>query len=290
MKKKVNVFGKEMSVFAIVMIAMVGLASAALLPYFGIITGTVTVSQGLLVDGQGMDDSASLIDTYTGFTSLETKTTVSGEHNLTNNADVNANVNLNSNCSSDRATSSCDEADIKIMGTLELTKKDVNFSENSPPWVIPNNAGKVQIKYMIVGDKFTADVVENGIPGYVLVYYGDNDVRFANPGEAVLIVNVTGNLPAVDDANANVNDYSAEYPTTPHGAKIWYVPSNAIPGGVIDWARASEFYFESSLIQYNAEGNITVYPTEVLDFTIESDFPLMTYPGTYTITTTVDSQ
>jgi len=50
---------------------------------------------------------------------------------------------------------------------------------------------------------------------------------------------------------------TGEYNTC-HGAKIWYVPSSAIlVDDELDWGRASEFYFESKLIQYNANGEIT---------------------------------
>ena len=44
MKKKVSLLGKEVSVFAIVMVAMIGLVSAALVPYLsGMVTGNVNV-------------------------------------------------------------------------------------------------------------------------------------------------------------------------------------------------------------------------------------------------------
>ena len=50
MTKKVNVFGKGVPVFVIAMIAFMGLATAALMPYFGQITGNAVVNQGLSVD------------------------------------------------------------------------------------------------------------------------------------------------------------------------------------------------------------------------------------------------
>ncbi len=79
LKKKVNVFGKGIPVFAIVILGL-ALVSAALLPYFGKITGLVTVtSQGLLVDGLSYPDSQNAIveewDDST-FTSLEERTYV----------------------------------------------------------------------------------------------------------------------------------------------------------------------------------------------------------------------
>jgi len=163
--------------------------------------------------------------------------------------------------------------DVSYIGTLELTKKTVNF--NLDVWDIPTDADKVQIEYTVVGDEFSAEVVGTPIEGYVLIYYKDNSDRFNEPAEAIL---VEGNsfpyLPYKQDRNS-VEDGTYDYCTTGeyntcHGAKIWYVPSEDInTEGVISWAHASEYYFESSLIQYNAEGQITVYPTEVLDFTPE---------------------
>jgi len=174
------------------------------------------------------------------------------------------------------------------VGELELTKKTVNFALDE--WAVLSD--KVQIEYIIAGEEFNAEVItdaQNSVD-YVLVYYADNDVRFANPGQAVLVEDVEGNLPATDDENADLNDYSLEYSTTPFGAKIWYVPMDAliyVGNGAydIDWARASEFYFETSLIQYNKDGLITVYPDEVLDFTPMYEFDAIT--GTYTVTTSV---
>ncbi len=290
MKKKVNIFGKSVPVLLIALIAVTGFASAALLTYFGVITGSVLVSQGLLVDGQSMPESGVLTDGSVTMYSLEAKT-VSSElpHSLTNNANVNALVDLDTVCTFDTivAGGSCPEVKTSYVGTLQLTKKTVVFGQEV--WEIPVGADKVQIEYTVVGDKFSAEVVTEDVTNtdYVLIYYADNVDRFIHPEKAILVEDVLGNLPYTDDENI-VNDYSAEYPTTPHGAKIWYVPSNAIDSaGELDWARASEFYFESSLIQFNTAGQITVYPTEVLDFSIESDFPQMTYPGTYTITTKV---
>lgn len=152
----------------------------------------------------------------------------------------------------------------KYVSTLGLTKKVVAFGEPNWTWIA---GGEVEVEYTVVGSEFSAEVIGEGIEGYVLVYYADNDDRFANPGETVLVENVAGNLPGVDDKNANLNDYSLEYPTTPHGAKIWYVPETAVPNGVVDWTRANEFLFETNLIEYNAEGQITIYSGQTLTVT-----------------------
>lgn len=137
-------------------------------------------------------------------------------------------------------------------GTLELTKKVVDFSENSPPWVILGD--KVQIEYTIVGDEFSAEVTNGEIAGYVLIYYADNADRFNNVAKAVYVEDVDTNLPYAGDQNAEdgENDYciTEEYVTC-HGAKIWYIPSNAIDiDGNIIWGMADKFYFETDLITY----------------------------------------
>ncbi len=178
--------------------------------------------------------------------------------------------------------------DVEYKSTLQLTKKDVDF--NLDVWNIPNDAEKVEIEYTIVGSEFNAEVIEDlqNEDGYVLVYYADNDDRFANPGEAVLVEDVAGDLPAVGDENVALNDYSAEYPTTPNGAKIWYVPSSALNEGVIDWSMADEFYFESKLIQYNSDGEIIMYPGMLLEINPEYTIDL-NFVGNTTVTNYVEN-
>jgi len=149
----------------------------------------------------------------------------------------------------------------KYVSELTLAQKVVDFDLDK--WDLLVDGDEVVVEYTIVGDSFSAEVVEGELENYVLIYYADNDDRFANPGEAVLIEDVLGNLPAVDDENADLNDYSLEYPTTPFGAKIWYVPSDSLTEGVIDWSRANEFLFETELIQHSDE-EITIYSGQTL--------------------------
>jgi len=55
LNKKVTIFGKQISVIAIALLAMAGLASAGLLSYYGMITGTATVKQSLVISSNGAD-------------------------------------------------------------------------------------------------------------------------------------------------------------------------------------------------------------------------------------------
>ena len=262
-------FNKKYLAFGILGIVALAVVSAGLITYYGQSTQTINVESPVEFIG---DETSTVGGNYAG------QVLVGNELGMKNNAGFEVLMQISDD--SDLPRNNGIETTYK--GNLELTKKTVNFELDV--WEVLGE--KVQIEYTVVGEEFNAEVVGTEIPGYVLVYYADNDNRFANPGQAVLVEDVSENLPGVDDENADLNDYSAEYPTTPFGAKIWYVPSDAIPGGVIDWSRASEFYFESSLIQYNDLGQITVYPGETLDFTPEFNVSLL-FNGTAEITTSV---
>ena len=261
--------------FGFLAFCMVALVSAGVVYHYGQVEQEIIIQSPIEFNGQPATLSGEWMNTDVEGSSMTVR----------NIAPFAVNVSI----VDDADTVGLGEIGTSYIGKLELTKKTVNFAENSPPWVILSD--KVQIEYTIVGDKFEAEVTDGTINGYELIYYKDNSDRFNEPAEAIL---VEGNsfpyLPYNADKNsefADEHDYCTlnEYNTC-HGAKIWYVPSSAMTGGVIDWTRASEFYFESSLIQYNADGLITVYPTEVLDFT--PIYELGDIDGTYTITTTVD--
>ncbi len=93
LKKKVNVFGKGIPVFAIVILGL-ALVSAALIPYWGIITGSVVVNQGLFLDEKAWDTPIGYSESLT---SLDAKMITSG-HYLDNQADVDAIVYLKTTC------------------------------------------------------------------------------------------------------------------------------------------------------------------------------------------------
>jgi len=95
MKKKVNVFGKKLPVFVLVLLG-IGLVSAALITTWGVITGSVFVTQGLKLDDKDWDADDIIYDAT--FTSLEEKTVSSGLHDLKNTATVDATVTLDTTC------------------------------------------------------------------------------------------------------------------------------------------------------------------------------------------------
>lgn len=152
--------------------------------------------------------------------------------------------------------------EVSYLGTLALDKKDTST------WDLVGTP--IEIGYTIIGDSFeVTDVPE----GYTAIYYKDEVVglegRIANPQSAISIVGV-GNLPHLDDANV---DELANYCAEPDnynqckGAKIWVVPNEDVIAGVLNWANMANYYYELDLIQYNAEGEITLSPGASLTVT-----------------------
>jgi len=120
-----------------------------------------------------------------------------------------------------------------------------------------------------------------------LIYYKDNSDRFNSPAQVINLNDINSNLPYLNDSNAEEYNYcdTGEYLTC-QGAKIWYVPTTAIEsGGNINWGRASEFLFETSLVQYS-KGSIILYPGQNLKV-IPSYKVLSNATGEITITTQI---
>jgi hypothetical protein len=259
---------KKFLMFGILGFFAIALVSAVLIDYYGLFNQEVNVNQPIEVTG----DTTQSIDCEAGDSCDGSEIRIGNDGtqeiavSIVNIADEGVNTIYKSN--------------------LELTKKSVDFTKDV--WDILND--KVQIEYTIVGDNFNAKVTEGAKEGYELIYYKDNSNRFNSPAKAIKLSDVSENLPYEDDKNAEEYDYCStnEYATC-HGAKIWYVPSNAINSdGSLDWSRASEFYFESELIQFNSEGNVITYPTNTISILPVYEFDLAIEEGTYTITTLVN--
>lgn len=261
-KKK---FNKKLLMFAIPLFA-IALVAASVLTYYVVFSTTLDVNN---VDGMG--------DYTQDLSGVEYPNSVSGDS-----------IELLNDLESDRTLSIIDDStesvEVTYRSTLELTRKEVVFGVT--PWVVLGD--KVQVEYTIVGDEFSAEVTDGLDENYVLVYYADAEDRFANPEEAILVEDVSENLPYITDSNSEFYDYcSIEGYSTCHGAKIWYVPLTAINvDNSLDWSRASEFFFESKLIQYNSDGSIVLYSGDTLEITPEYT-PSEHAVGTYEIVTTV---
>jgi len=151
--------------------------------------------------------------------------------------------------------------EVSYLGTLELSKKDSEWAPIGEP---------ITIGYTVIGNSFeVTDVPE----GYTAIYYKDIVVglegRITNPQPAISIIGV-GNLPQIDDANMDeLANYCAEpdYYNQCRGAKLWVVQTTDITEGTLNWANMASYYYELDLIQYNADGEITLSPGASLTVT-----------------------
>lgn len=169
---------------------------------------------------------------------------------------------------------------------LDLSQKIVDFS--SDVWDVDSEGDTAVVEFTLVGETFEAEVIDGAKEGYELVYYKDNSDRFESPATAIGVNSISGNLAYEDDANNDEYNYceTGEYVTC-HGAKIWYIPSDAVSEGNIDWSRADEFLFETFLIQYNSDGEIVVYPGQTLDITPLFSVDINAEEGELTSTTSI---
>ncbi len=252
-KKYLSIFG---FIFAIGLVSAIG--------YYAVFSTTFTVLPAITLSEECSDN---LGEVYSG-------DLVEGDEcTLTNDAPTARSL-LISNDADEGITTS-------YKGTLDLTKKDTET------WVPVGEP--ITISYTVIGDSF--DVT--GVPeGYTAVYYKDEVVglegRLANPQPAISIVGI-GNLPELDDANV---DELANYCGEPDnynqckGAKLWVVPTTDLTEGTLNWANMANYYYELDMIQYNAEGEITLSPGASLTITPVYDIGV-DVTGEQTITTTV---
>ncbi|MCK5321355.1 hypothetical protein KAJ38_02145 [Candidatus Pacearchaeota archaeon] len=299
MKKKVNMFGKEFSVFALVMVAMVTFASAALLTYYGSVTGLVTASQSVLVDGQDYNTPISNDYNVTAGGSVS-----DCGHDLKNHAEIPADVSLATTCASPtETTGTCAGVTTEVYGILELTKK-TKSAENV--WT-PTGA-KIKISYTVAGGAFSYNMVEGIIPvNYELVYAMDKQDRF-DPANYATVFKLgelpTSDLPVTGDWNAGGEGSTANYCGNDEGdnylhctgAKLWVVKSSDIAttkegdGSYrLSYANMANYYWETDLIVHSTDDIITLPANGGgFNFCVDSEFALALVPDTYTITTKVN--
>ena len=96
MKKKITIFGRQISEIALTLLITASLGSAGLLSYYGMITGTVNVEQSVKLDNRSCPDCI-ISETKSGVAGSQ----IDGEvHHLTNaNPDKDVIVSLDSECS-----------------------------------------------------------------------------------------------------------------------------------------------------------------------------------------------
>lgn len=321
MKKKVSMFGKEVSVFLVALVC-VGLVSAALLGFYGVITGMAIVSQSVTIDGEKYPNTIE--GEWNGDLVAGDSVTDCGDgtgYNLKNNANVEAPVDLEITCDdTDGGTQAgygvdeaCEGITTEVYGVLELTSKD-------PSTWLPTTNRKATLLYTLVGNEFGYELEATGLDAsteYSLIYYADKQDRFVdwggdNPGalifkatsdsDGILVVNknsieLSMNLPHQDDWNGGVDAcavYSIAPDTFEHcsGAKIWLVPSadyGETEKKLTAWNPLS-YLFETDLIVYSdtTDGTITLPAGGGVNFCVDNDFALNLVEDDYTIEVTVE--
>lgn len=285
MKRKVNLFGKEISVFVISLFA-IAIVSAALLTVYGTITGSATVEQSVVLT------PVNPVFTFPGDSFVTGKSFTDCGYSVKNHAEVEAPVKLVIDQQPSDVSGIPGEVagiDTEVYGVLELTKKDTTS------WTPTGD--KIEITYTIVGNTFVA----TGVPtGYTLIYYKDHEEN-AGDAERLTVLGESGgfvsSIPHANDWNigplANYCDNTYDNYEHCKGAKIWAVPDGNIDtSGSLIWSNPEDFYFETDLIVYSDStlGEITLPAGGGFDFCVDNSFALDLVPDTYTIDVSIVPQ
>ena len=314
--KKIKMFGKTIPLALLVGILVIGVGSAAILEYYGTITGTAEVEQSVvLYEGNTWctdnkcEYNVGNSPTYAGSTYVETVTV----KNRANQQVPIEFVTTVKKCNSDAYTScSGDHSSIittRYYGELLLENKDANWAE------ISNDGTKATLKYDLVSSEFKYDLEATGLTPnteYVLIYYADQQDKFVNwggdnPGALIRKVTtdengyiltsgskeISMNLPHTDDWNLDA-DYSVapDFYRLHSGAKIWLVPKDdygETEKELTAW-NPTTYLFETDMIDYSDSdkgGDTFNMNTGEIDINIENTFNPATEPGFYKITTKV---
>ena len=277
------------------------LVSAGFLLHYGTISTTATVSQSILVDGKDYNTPVTDIFDTTGGCA------VCKSHWIKNNACIDGTVSIDTT---------------GIPGGVTVTYIDSVHLENKDPstWAIKSGDGmEANLSFKLVGKEFAYTLEATGLQTgieYVLIYYADQQTRFANwggdnPGALLgtftadsdgaisysYSVDIGMNMPHVDDwNNAPPADYTGGTDNYAHktGAKIWLVPLadyDTTAKKLTLW-NPTTYLFETELIRYfdNDVNEITIPAGEFIDFEICHDFDIAIIPGTYTTTTQITPQ
>jgi len=263
-KRKMKKTSKKISTGMIVSLLTIGMVIAGLAAYYASIQVTVNIDQPITVNGENIpyEDPMSVDCTAGDFC-------ISDVLSVENSNNEGKDITM--------TTTECDEADIYVLGKLDLTTKDENWTETSDLtaslyFTLVNN----EFKYLVQTNEDLSD--------YVVVYYPDAD---GNPGswnidEAIEIGAVTEEWTpsSLNEGLPISSDYNEE-------AKIWLIPEE-------DWTakswNPSVWLFEHNLIKYykNSEGIVEVPAEGGIEFYLGFDVDEMAYDSCLT-TLTIDT-
>jgi len=300
LNRKVTIFGKQISVIAIALLAMAGLASAGVLSYYGMITGTATVSQSVKVDGQNWN--IDIMEAFTG--DLVAGNTLYGAmHYISNDASVPAIVKLETTKSGPWLDTIAEGVtytyEFKINTTGTVSNWDRVVTVPSPSITKVSDITSWKFKYMLltgvsespyivleldtdgngIKDEWLVSWQEYGVSTGTWYTYTKNEwhtVVCSNhrPGESQGHDPLAETITECGYTNAKVlaikvavGEWASVVPTTEKVKDILINGLSAIENGIIIPAKSST----------TPEGNV--------EFDLEYAFNITAYPGTYTITT-----
>jgi len=248
-------------------ILAIGLVMAGVMAYYGMFSQEITIASAIETDCETTD----IDSTFSG------ETVIGDTCTITNKANTKRIINITNDAP--------EGIEVSYRGNLFMTQKDL------VSWTATGL--NTTITYTVVGDTFKV----SGVPsGYTAVYYPNKNTYSHYDGvivlaDEVIILPVSGDLNGGIESNyctLMIEDIKANPEATQCvGAKLWLVPNNTVGVGdnIIDWSVASKFYFETELIQYNADGLITLSNGSSL--TITPVYEIGMINGTYTINTTI---
>jgi hypothetical protein len=325
MSKKVKFFGRTVPAVAIALIAIAALASAGLLSYYGMITGTATVSQSVLVDGKSYTEPITY--TYSG---VAGNTVVDGPHNLTNDADIPATVKFETTCCNSttgqcgyETGAACEGITTTVTSTITESSSYADYASDSQRLVALKVSG-LTLRDLLAKDlEYTVNVTSNpkyapniniwitdGTNTYVVQAWGKDwsgtgphTVSFSGLVTLVAGYGATVN-PALGAANTikgthatcygspeycyytSVSDLLADFGSATVVKVEVRAQAGAAGGQVI---RPVTFKAAGVTIDVpdsdSITGNIILQPGELLNFYITNTFAINLVPDTYTITT-----
>ena len=305
-RKTIALFGKAIPLTLIVALMVIGIASAALIANFFVVTTTVVATapvevtsdtvtcndftDGYCVQEIDVDNAGSsailtelstaivggdgIVVTYSlnGFElsdvdvdDLEELIMEPGATTLTMTVHL---LDAASAGSYTITTTATIPEDVKL---LTLDNKDSNWART------PGDGIKGYVIYTPEESTFNYYVYAKGLlttTEYSLIYYADKPDRFVNwggnnPGALIgtgttctdgtlktpgtmAISAQDGNLPREPDANIAENFYGGapDYYLTPHGAKLWLVPSSDYTAPALTAWNPTAYLFETDLIEY----------------------------------------
>jgi hypothetical protein len=317
LNKKVKIFGKQIPAVLLALVAIAGLASAGLLTYYGMITGTATVEQSVKLDGNqcGINGGCELTETTGGVAGTQ----IDGdEHYLANaNPNVSAIVSLDStptlcprgDCTGLTVTpkfrlepmtteddeecqatygsdkKNCDEDDLVLIPKTEITYS--SFQKVSFDYLVEEGSTLAKSPHVNVWFRNPDNTIR------CLFHKGKED---ATKGEWLTYTANKGDLAKLVCLDKAGNDVT-ETTTVGDDWKLNHVAievGNPSADNTADymqtvWVKNPKINEKEQYLGVPSATNGNI-PARTIDFKMGYDFVINAYPGNYTVETKVTPQ